>query len=563
MGIHTLRPYGCWGIGLLAGGLIGLSCCLVWAQSPPIDRTQLERVEDLAEDLANQLHDLSLAVRGRDMEGIAAHLSDQLKATGWPVGQGEKSPETGWNDRIEWTRYPEGLDKGAFVRNWEGYLEDLSHIEDVRFKVKQVRFDGEKPETRAHARVYIAIVGRDGEGRRIWVEAKAHINATGTHGGHWSIDRFHFDDFRSRVASVDLFSEIALSAGVYHADPPFGTPDNPGFIAHGAAIHDVDRDGLTDVFTTGHRENFLYLNRGDGTFEDRAAGAEIKFTPNATAPLFLDYDNDGDSDLFLAAVGHQMLFENRLVPDGRLAFVDVSYRADMDHPALGFSAVGADVNRDGYPDIYVASYNRYGLIMPDSWSRATNGTPNLLFINQGDGRFEERASEWGIADRRWSYAAHFGDLDSDGRMDLYLANDFGENALYLNEGDRFRDAAEELGMLDPGNGMGVSLGDYDNDGRLDIHVTNMSSTAGNRILQRLFPDEAARLDQTRVLNKLAAGNTVFRNLGGGKFQDVTADIGPFGAGWAWGGGFVDLDNDGWQDLHTPNGFISGKSLKDT
>ena len=116
---------------LLAGGLIGLSCCLVWAQPSPVDRTQLERVEDLSEDLANQLHDLSLAVRDRDMEGIAAHLSDRLTATGWPVGRGEESRETEWNDRSEWTRYPEGLDKGAFVRSWEGYLEHFSDIEDV------------------------------------------------------------------------------------------------------------------------------------------------------------------------------------------------------------------------------------------------------------------------------------------------------------------------------------------------------------------------------------------------------------------------------------------------
>ena len=91
----------------------------------------------------------------------------------------------------------------------------------------------------------------------------------------------------------------------------------------------------------------------------------------------------------------------------------------------------------------------------------------------------------------------------------------------------------------------------------------MSSTAGKRILKRLFPDEAGSAGTSGVLGKLAAGNSLFRSLGDGTYQDVSSSVGPMAAGWAWGGGFVDFDNDGWQDIHSPNGFISGKSLKDT
>jgi hypothetical protein len=108
--------------------------------------------------------------------------------------------------------------------------------------------------------------------------------------------------------------------------------------------------------------------------------------------------------------------------------------------------------------------------------------------------------------------------------------------------------------------MGVSFGDFNNDGLLDLHASNMSSTAGNRILGRLFPNQGP---QENVLKKLAAGNNLFENLGGGKFKDVTAEVGGFSGGWAWGGGFIDFDNDGWEDIYTPNGFISGKSMKDT
>ena len=115
-------------------------------------------------------------------------------------------------------------------------------------------------------------------------------------------------------------------------------------------------------------------------------------------------------------------------------------------------------------------------------------------------------------------------------------------------------------MSDPGNGMGVSFGDFQNDGILDLHVTNMSSTAGNRILARLFPDGDGG---DPLLRKLASGNSLFFGNSDGSFTDVTEEIGGISAGWAWGGGFLDFDNDGWEDVYAPNGFISGKTMNDT
>ena len=286
----------------------------------------------------------------------------------------------------------------------------------------------------------------------------------------------------------------------------------------------------------------------------------MALTRPATGAVFFDADNDGDQDLFLATVGRQMYLENLLVPEGELLFLDRSLEAGVDLEAIGFSVAVADVNNDGRPDVHVASYNRYGLIMPDSWWDARNGTPNLLFINEGQGRFREAGAEWGVRDGRWSYAAAFADIDGDGDQDLYLANDFGQNAMYLNEGDHFRDVAAERGVLDPGNGMGVAFGDFNNDGHLDLHVTNMSSTAGNRILGRLFPQGQS---DSPLLKKLASGNSLYQGDGAGGFTDVTQAMGGFSAGWAWGGGFIDVDNDGWEDLYAPNGFISGKTMNDT
>ena len=546
------------------GVLCALSCWALssGAEEAPIDIGHLRVVEDHTENLANELHKFSVAVRDGETDEMATYFASDLRAELLPRADGDWQQVAKWIYELPMVRREAFADKVGFLADWQRFLADFSQIEDVRFKVKHAHV--EVAETAgAEAEIYFFVIGRDLAGRRQWVESKGHISARAVGEKEWQIHALDFKYLHKHHARSELFSEVSLPAQVYRSVPSFGTEGNQDFVAHGVATGDIDGDGLLDVITTGTSQNYVYVNQGDGTFSNRAAEVGLEFTPTATAPLLVDYDNDGDSDLFLAAVGHQMLFENRLYPDGELAFWDVSSEADVAYPAQGFSAVAADVNNDGMPDIYVASYNQYGTVMPNSWSQATNGTANLLFVNQGEGRFKEQAAQWGVQDRRWSYAAQFGDLNGDGRADLYVANDFGENAFYINEGSRFVERAVAMGVLDPGNGMGVSLGDYNNDGRLDLHVTNMSSTAGNRILTQLFPDAATQLDETRVLNKLAAGNSLYENIGDGKFKDVTAKVWPFSAGWSFGGGFIDFDNDGWEDIHAPNGFISGKSLKDT
>jgi hypothetical protein len=525
------------------------------------DRQQLERIEDLSESLANDLLAFSVAMRDRDFDAVQDYLAERIDATPFPEDHPPLEPVVKWIQRREWAfaTEPRELERDGFLANLRAFTGLFTEIDDARVKVKASDLDTAKGD-RGMAKIKFFIVGRDEEERREWLKGTAEIAVVRPDEGPWRIRGFRLETLASKVSLEDLFSEVAVPAGLAAVFPDFGVGKNQGFVSHGGAAADVNGDGLLDLAASGVEQNFLYLNDGEGAFRDVSAESLVKFAPIGSGALFLDYDNDGDADLFFAAVGHQVLLENRFVPDGNVQFWDVSEQAGVALPAVGFSAVSADVNGDGYPDVYVCSYNHYGTVMPNSWIQATNGTPNLLLINQGDGTFRERGAEWGVDDDRWSYAAGFVDIDLDGDQDLYVANDFGVNAFYRNDGDRFTDVAPQLGVPDHGFGMGVSFGDYDNDGDFDLHVTNMSSTAGNRILKLLYPDDHVI---RASLDRQAAGNSLYRNNGNGTFDEVTEEVGGFSGGWAFGGGFVDFDNDGWEDIYTPNGFISGKTMKDT
>ncbi|MAE76289.1 MAG: hypothetical protein CMJ85_05415 [Planctomycetes bacterium] len=518
---------------------------------------EMEVIEEATESFANALLDMSVAVRNRDSKTVARFFAPLVQTNGIPGAAGQ--PETsGWIVQQHWivSDQVSGITGTQLVAQLDRFLSGCT-VEDARFKVANSTVSGQS----VVAAVKWWLIARNPKGQRAWTRGRADAAATRDRGA-WRLDRFVVKKLHTMTAVVDVFDEVAEPAGMAATARPVAARKDEPFAAYGTATADVDRDGLLDLFATGADGNHLYRNLGDGTFDDIAKQALVhQFPQTVTAPLFLDFDNDGDTDLFLSAIGTQVLLENRLVPDKKLVFWDVSNKRGVARPAIGFSAVATDVNGDGFPDIYVASYNRYGEVLPDSWDGASNGTPNLLFVSKGDGTYAEAAAQWGVADRRWTYAAGFADVDEDGKPDLYIANDFGGgNALYMHRGDKFVDEARSRGVVDGGYGMGVSFADYDNDGHLDLHVTRMSSTAGRRILSRLGGGKLPTKDR---LERMAVGNALYRNNGEGHFQEVTAEVGPFSGGWAWGGGFIDIDNNGFEDLYTPNGFISGTSLKDT
>ena len=159
---------------------------------------------------------------------------------------------------------------------------------------------------------------------------------------------------------------------------------------------------------------------------------------------------------------------------------------------------------------------------------------------------------------RYSFACAWGDGNGDGSPDLYVANDFGRSNFYRNRGDgTFAVASAEAGVEDPGAGMSACWFDFDNDGKQDIYVANMWSAAGIRVSEQknFHPNEP---EEVRALyRRHARGNSLYRNQGNGKFQNVSGPAGVEMGRWAWSSDSWDFDHDGYPDLYIVNGYISG------
>ena len=365
-----------------------------------------------------------------------------------------------------------------------------------------------------------------------------------------------------------VFTNVATSTGVAHQGLRFGQPGNQSYAWNGSASADVDGDGLWDVFHPSDGRNFLYMATEAGTFKEEAGSRGLIGPDMGTGAVFFDFDNDGDQDLFVAHEGWTgedggvMGETSKLyLNDGTGIFEMVTEEIGLGAPLVGYSVTAFDYDMDGWLDIFVCGYGRLESEHNNSWIDATNGEPNGLFKNIKGERFEEVAAAAGVRGTSWTYASAAADYDLDGDLDLYVANDYGLNRFYRNEGDgSFKDVAEELGLLDRGNGMGVSFGDLNNDGLLDVYVANMSSTAGNRILDRLKGDVDEEVYE--MLKKTAAGNTIFLRSGDG-FEALPLEAGGVNASWAWSPMLCDFDLDGRTDIFVTNGFVTGDLAHDT
>ena len=333
---------------------------------------------------------------------------------------------------------------------------------------------------------------------------------------------------------------------------------------NGIAIGDVNGDGREDVYVcqSGGLPNRLYLHQNDGTVREVSEEAGVDFLDDTTCALLVDLDNDGDQDLTLATISGGLVLSN----DGEGHFTQRAYLPECQN---AFSLTAADYNQDRLLDLYVGRYwpsveTRGEIPIPVPYYDGQNGGRNVLLHNAGGWKFDDRTAAVGLDkdNTRYTMAAAWEDIDDDGDIDLYVANDFGKNCLYLSDGGRFHNVAQEAGVEDIASGMSVSFADFDRDDHVDIYVSNMFSSAGNRIAYQRIYEDRFDAEGTAHFRRMARGNSLFRNLGNRTFHDVSVASGTTMGRWAWGSIFADINNDGWEDLLVMNGNLTAEKPGD-
>ena len=379
-----------------------------------------------------------------------------------------------------------------------------------------------------------------------------------------------FSDCTESIFSGNSSYEEQLSKGVnewleklpaYAMLNRFGTP--------GMALGDINGDGLEDLYLCQEPgiPNKLFLQNKNGTLKDISKEWKVDWLEDSRSALLVDLDNDGDRDLAVAMYGNIVIAVNE---GNEIGFEIVDVIATSESTS---SLSAADYDLDGKLDIYVCCYapNKSSDALAVQSMGATaqrfvyhddnNGPENFLLKNETDSgktiSFRNVTNETSINtnNRRWSFAASWEDFDIDGDPDLYVANDYGRNNLYRNDGGTFKDVAAELGVEDSASGMSVTWADYDLDGRQDLYVSNMFSAAGSRITSQKEFKPDADIGTLKRFRRFTRGNTLFRNTTEG-FIDTSESAGVTMGRWAWGSRFVDLNNDGWQDLVVANGYLS-------
>lgn len=326
---------------------------------------------------------------------------------------------------------------------------------------------------------------------------------------------------------VGRFRDVALEAGL-----------DSYSMAGGVIVDDFENNGRFDIVTSSFDScgpMHFFHNNGDGTFTEQGAKAGLADQLGGLNTLQTDYNNDGCLDILVLRGGWEVPQRKSLLRnncDG--TFTDVTVASGLGEPTATQTAVWVDINNDGFLDLFVGN----------------EGQPPQLFLNKGDGTFQDIGHSAGIDHFMSSKGVTAADYDNDGFPDLYVSNFNGENVLFHNNhNNTFTEVTANAGVPGPGRGFATWFFDYDNDGWPDIFTTSYF----------LSLDETARTYLGLPHN--ATTLKLYRNLGNGTFRDVTQDVGLDKVYMPMGANFGDIDNDGFLDIFLGTGNPSYTTVK--
>jgi hypothetical protein len=344
----------------------------------------------------------------------------------------------------------------------------------------------------------------------------------------------------------------------------------------GVAAGDINNDGLVDLYFTGNQvQDRLYLNKGDLKFEDITSGAGIA---NQGAFNFgvtmADVNQDGYQDIYVCRSGHKKLGKGKsnllYINNGDMTFTESAEEYGL--ADIGYSIMAAffDYDQDGDLDLYLTNHPvDYGQNLNERLANMKNPdyeVSDRLYQNNGNNTFSDVSKKAGILNYGHGLGLVIWDINNDGLDDIYVGNDYqSPDYVYINNGDgTFTDKMTDYFQHIPYYSMGVDVGDINNDGDLDINVVEMlPQSYGRRIKNVTDLEEDKYYAFERVgFHHQYMRNVLSKNNGNGTFTDIAHYAGVEATDWSWSTLIEDFDNDGWQDIFVSNGYLRDMQDKD-
>jgi hypothetical protein len=526
--------------------------------------------------LASYKHGLEEAFKQKDANDILQFYSETYNSPG--RGRWLLRPDKQAGDVTCFVLRPEGrkdFAKADLKAETENYLNELTAVEEVKFKIDLI--EKVEPGQTVQLTVKFILDGKDRRGQ-VFQDRNFYrwnlVNEGGETAYDWKIRKDELveglrvggdgRDFLSSETKDDL---TAIGINYKHERDPklnikeHGSQLKFGVIEHGSggvSAVDYNKDGRPDIFFADGVRSRLYRNDGADAsgrahFTDVTIEAGLDGIDQAAAGIFADVDNDGYQDLFVTRYLAPNKFYHNNGPDkeGKITFSDRSTQMGFDpqdpkNTSPSVSACFLDYDRDGYVDLYVGVYGDAFKDVPRLPFYAQNGGANRLYHNDGGKHFTDVTVRSGTGDTGWTLAVAAADYDNDGYPDLGDANDFGRKNLYHNNHDgTFTEVAQQANVLDFSGGMGLTWGDFDDDGRLDLYTSNINSN------QRWFGED---MTVTQYMRNVMRTKYAVTDLG--EYYKVYKLLGPR---WAELGKMIGEGN----RLFHNNGDGTFRQLKDS